>query len=111
MYFGFTPCLFNHVCLLIFKGNNGHYFRDVLYFANFECTREITNTREVRNEFDKHHISQCLNWTSRPNYSSHASCYVVNRHFTSDRNDICTKGFSSKVQLILSIPFPVCYVF
>jgi len=79
---------------------------DVLYFPNFECTREITNTREVRNEFGKYHIkdlSQCLNWTSSPNYCSHG--YVVNRHFASERNDICTKGFSSKVQLILIILF------
>ncbi|XP_047151921.1 hydroxymethylglutaryl-CoA lyase, mitochondrial-like isoform X2 [Vigna umbellata] len=60
--------------------------------------REITNTREVRNEFGKYHIkdsSQCLNWTSRPYYCSHG--YVVNRHFASDHNDICTKGFSSKL--------------
>ncbi|RDX92781.1 Hydroxymethylglutaryl-CoA lyase, mitochondrial, partial [Mucuna pruriens] len=67
--------------------------------------REITNTREVRNEFDKYHIkglSRFLNWTSRPKDNSHASYYVVNRHFASDRNDICTKEFSSK--LLKSIP-------
>ncbi|XP_014491339.1 hydroxymethylglutaryl-CoA lyase, mitochondrial isoform X3 [Vigna radiata var. radiata] len=68
--------------------------------------REITNTREVRNEFGKYHIkdlSQCLNWTSRPHYCSHG--YVVNRHFASDHNDICTKGFSSK--LLKTIPYHV----
>ncbi|XP_047151919.1 hydroxymethylglutaryl-CoA lyase, mitochondrial-like isoform X1 [Vigna umbellata] len=68
--------------------------------------REITNTREVRNEFGKYHIkdsSQCLNWTSRPYYCSHG--YVVNRHFASDHNDICTKGFSSK--LLKTIPYHV----
>lgn len=70
--------------------------------------REITNTREVKNDFDKYHVkglSRCLNWTSRSNANSQASCYVVNRHFASDCNDICSKEFSSKVQLILSISF------
>ncbi|KAG4912880.1 hypothetical protein JHK82_053461 [Glycine max] len=61
--------------------------------------REITNTREVKNDFDKYHVkglSRCLNWTSRSNANSQASCYVVNRHFASDCNDICSKEFSSK---------------
>ncbi|XP_028218993.1 hydroxymethylglutaryl-CoA lyase, mitochondrial-like isoform X3 [Glycine soja] len=67
--------------------------------------REITNTREVKNDFDKYHVkglSRCLNWTSRSNANSQASCYVVNRHFASDCNDICSKEFSSK--LLTSIP-------
>ncbi|KAK7286672.1 hypothetical protein RJT34_21836 [Clitoria ternatea] len=67
--------------------------------------REITNTREVRNSFDRYDIkgsSRWLNWTSRLNYKSHAACYVVNRHYTSDRSDTCTKEFSSK--LLRDIP-------
>ncbi|KAL2952514.1 hypothetical protein AAZX31_19G115400 [Glycine max] len=42
--------------------------------------REITNTREVKNDFDKYHVkglSRCLNWTSRSNANSQASCYVL----------------------------------
>ncbi|XP_027936583.1 hydroxymethylglutaryl-CoA lyase, mitochondrial-like isoform X2 [Vigna unguiculata] len=77
---------------------------NLFMFGNFLW--EITNTREVRNEFGKYHIkdlSQCLNWTSSPNYCSHG--YVVNRHFASERNDICTKGFSSK--LLKTIPYHV----
>ncbi|KAG4915829.1 Hydroxymethylglutaryl-CoA lyase, mitochondrial [Glycine soja] len=72
--------------------------------------REITNTREVKNEFDKYHVkglSRCLNWTSRSNANSQASCYVVNRHFASDCNDICSKEFSSKC----SLPSLWCRVF
>lgn len=66
-------------------------------------SREITSTRELRNAFDKYKInvlSRYLNWTSGANDNHHAASYVVNRHFRADNNGICTKEFSSKVQLI-----------
>ncbi|KAK7336440.1 hypothetical protein VNO77_16981 [Canavalia gladiata] len=68
-------------------------------------SREITSTREVRNVFDKYNIkslSQCLNWTMRPNDNSDAACYMLSRHFAPYRDDGCTKKFSSK--LFKSIP-------
>ncbi|CAL5193313.1 unnamed protein product [Lathyrus oleraceus] len=61
--------------------------------------REITSTRELRNAFDKYNrnvLSRCLNWTSGAIDNHHAASYVVNRHFTADHNDKCTKEFSSK---------------
>jgi len=75
----------------------------VLYFPNHECTREITNTRELRNAFDKYKInvlSRYLNCTPGENDNHHAASYVVNRHFRADNDGRCTKEFSSKVQLI-----------
>ncbi|KAL5059171.1 hypothetical protein RYX36_030775 [Vicia faba] len=67
--------------------------------------REIENTRELRNAFDKYNtnvLSRCLNWTSPAIHNHHATSYVVNRHFTADHNDKCTKEFSSK--LLKNIP-------
>ncbi|XP_027352356.1 3-hydroxymethyl-3-methylglutaryl-CoA lyase, cytoplasmic-like [Abrus precatorius] len=66
---------------------------------------EITNTREASNAYDKYNIkslSGCLNWTSRPNDNSLATCHLLSRHFTSEHNDGCTKEFSRK--LLASIP-------
>ncbi|RYR32829.1 hypothetical protein Ahy_A10g047358 isoform H [Arachis hypogaea] len=75
-----------------------------------EYTRDSTKATEHRSAFNKYNIrglSQCLNWPKRFNDNSHAASYLVNHHFTSDRNTDA-KDFSSKVQWILcyDTPYP-----
>ncbi|XLU55033.1 hypothetical protein S245_049681 [Arachis hypogaea] len=69
-----------------------------------EYTRDSTKATEHRSAFNKYNIrglSQCLNWPKRFNHNSHAASYLVNHHFTSDRNTDA-KDFSSK--LLKGIP-------
>ncbi|RYR32832.1 hypothetical protein Ahy_A10g047358 isoform A [Arachis hypogaea] len=69
-----------------------------------EYTRDSTKATEHRSAFNKYNIrglSQCLNWPKRFNDNSHAASYLVNHHFTSDRNTDA-KDFSSK--LLKGIP-------
>ncbi|KAL1291754.1 hypothetical protein HN51_060274 [Arachis hypogaea] len=69
-----------------------------------EYTRDSTKATEHRSAFNKYNIrglSQCLNWPKRFNDNSHPASYLVNHHFTSDRNTDA-KDFSSK--LLKGIP-------